>query len=62
MVEGDGRTLLGRQTAEALNLLRVGPFQANSVDSGRPDSVVREKYKHLFRCWSFEGLRIKTAC
>ena len=48
VVEGDGRTLLGRETAEALNLLRVGPFQANSVDSGRPDSVVREKYKHLF--------------
>ena len=48
LVEGDGRTLMGRETAETLNLLRVGPFQTNSVDSGRPDSVVREKYKHLF--------------
>ena len=48
VVEGDGCTPLGRETPEALNLMRVGPFQANSVDSGRPDSDFREKYKHLF--------------
>ncbi|XP_022788169.1 uncharacterized protein K02A2.6-like [Stylophora pistillata] len=48
VVEGDGRTLLGRETAEVLSLLRVGPFQANSVDGGRPDGSVREKYKELF--------------
>ena len=48
MVEGDGCTLLGRETAEALNLLRIGPFQANSVDGGRPDGDVREKYELLF--------------
>ena len=48
VVEGDGRTLLGRETAEALNLLRIGPFQTNSVDGGRSDGDVREKYKHLF--------------
>ena len=34
VVKGDGRTLLGRETAEILNLLRVGPFQANNVVSG----------------------------
>lgn len=33
MVEGNGRTLLGHETARVLNLLCVGPFQANSVDS-----------------------------
>ena len=48
VIEGDGRTLLGRETAEALNLLRIGPFQTNSVDGGRSDGDVREKYKHLF--------------
>ncbi|PFX12923.1 Uncharacterized protein K02A2.6 [Stylophora pistillata] len=48
VVEGDGRTLLGRETAEVLNLLRVGPFQANSVDGGRPDGSIRGKYKELF--------------
>ena len=48
VVGGDGRTLLGRETAEALNLLRIGPFQANSVDSEWSDVDVREKYKHLF--------------
>ena len=48
VVEGDGRTLLGRETAEVLNLLRIGPFQTKSVDGGRSDGDVREKYKHLF--------------
>ncbi|PFX20112.1 Transposon Tf2-6 polyprotein [Stylophora pistillata] len=48
VVEGDGRTLLGRETTEVLNLLRVGPFQANTGDGGRPDGDVREKYKQLF--------------
>lgn len=48
VVEGDGCRPLGRETPEALNLMRVCPFQANSVDSGRPDSDFREKYKHLF--------------
>ncbi|PFX12441.1 Uncharacterized protein K02A2.6 [Stylophora pistillata] len=46
--EGDGRTLLGRETAGVLNLLRVGTFQANSVDGGRSDGSVRQKYKELF--------------
>ena len=32
VVEGNGRTLLGHETARVLNLLCVGPFQANSVD------------------------------
>ena len=48
VVVGDGRTLLARETAKALDLLRVGPFRANIVDGGGPDGDVREKYKHLF--------------
>lgn len=32
VVECNGHTLLGHETARVLNLLCVGPFQANSVD------------------------------
>ena len=45
VVKGDGRTLLGRETAEVLNLLHIGPFQANNVDNGGLESCIREKYK-----------------
>ena len=31
VVKGDGRTLLGRETAETLGLLRVGPLKVKSV-------------------------------
>ena len=48
VVKGDGRTLLGRETAEILNLLHIGPFQANNVVSGGLESCIREKYKALF--------------
>lgn len=48
VVEGNGHTLLGHETARVLNLLCVGPFQANSVDGQQSDSDVRKKYKHLF--------------
>ena len=48
VVKGDGRTLLGRETAEVLDLLHIGPFQANNVDSGGLESCVREKYKAVF--------------
>ena len=48
VVKGDGRTLLGRETAEVLSLLRIGPLQANSVGGGQLDGDIREKYKHLF--------------
>lgn len=48
VVKGDGRTLLGRGTAEALSLLHIGPFQANNVVSGQLESDIREKYKELF--------------
>ena len=47
VVKGDDRTLLGRETAEVLNLLHIGPFQANNVDSGGLASCIREKYKAL---------------
>ncbi|PFX12183.1 hypothetical protein AWC38_SpisGene23897 [Stylophora pistillata] len=45
VVEGDGRMLLGCETAKALNLLCVCPFQANSVDGGRPDGDVKKCVK-----------------
>ena len=48
VIKGDGRTLLGREIAEALRRLRIGPFQANSVNGGRLDGDVRETYKHSF--------------
>ena len=43
VVKGNGWTLLGRETAEILNLLHIGPFQANNVDSGRLESCIQEK-------------------
>ena len=48
VVKGDGRTLLGRETAEILNLLHIGPFLENNVDSGGLESCIPEKYKALF--------------
>ena len=48
VVKGDGRTLLSRETAEILNLLHIGPFQTNNVDSRGLESCIREKYKALF--------------
>ncbi|XP_068758051.1 uncharacterized protein [Montipora capricornis] len=60
VVKGDGRTLLGRETAEILNLLYVGPFQANNVDSRGVESCIREKYKALFTGVGFlKGYELK---
>ena len=33
---------------EILNLLHIGPFQANNVDSRGLEGCIREKYKALF--------------
>ena len=48
VIEGEGRTLLDRETAEVLNLLFIGPLQANNVTSGQLESDIRAKYKSLF--------------
>ena len=48
VIEGEGRTLLGRETAEVLNLLFIGLLQANNVTSGQLESDIRAKYKSLF--------------
>ena len=48
MIEGEGRTLLGLETAEVLNLLFIGLLQANNVTSGQLESDIRAKYKSLF--------------
>ena len=47
VIEGDGRTLLGRETAEMLSLLHVGPLQVNSVVSEHSEDI-RRKYQDLF--------------
>ena len=48
VIEGEGRTLIGRETAEVLNLLFIVPLQANNVTSGQLESDIRAKYKSLF--------------
>ena len=48
VVQGDCRMLLGCETVELLNLLHIGSFQVNNVDSGGLESCFREKYKALF--------------
>ena len=45
VVKGDGRTLLGRETEQILNLSHIGLFQANNVDTRGLQSCIREKYK-----------------
>ena len=47
-VKGNGRTLLGRETAEILSRLRVGPSQANNVTSRQLESDIRDRHKDLF--------------
>ena len=60
MVKNDGRTLLGSETAEILNLLHIDPFQANNVVSGGLESYIREKYKALFTDVGFlKGYELK---
>ena len=49
VVNGDGRTLLCRDTAETLNLLRIGPIHSvNNVGVETTDQDIRDKYKELF--------------
>ena len=48
VVKGDGRMLLNYETVEILNLLYIGPFLVNIVDSGGLESCIRAKYKALF--------------
>ena len=49
VIYGDGRTLLCRDTAEKLNLLRIGPIHSmNSVEEETTDQGIRDKYKELF--------------
>ena len=49
VVNGDGRTLLCRDTAEKLNLLRIGPIHSvNNVGVETTDQDIRDKYKELF--------------
>ena len=48
VIKGNGWMLLGRETAEILNLLHNGPFQVNNVDSGGLESCIWEKCEALF--------------
>ncbi|XP_015772539.1 PREDICTED: uncharacterized protein LOC107350812 [Acropora digitifera] len=59
VVKGDGRTLLGRGTAMDLDILRVGPVQANSVSGGLDDDI-RGRYSALFnRVGLLKGYKLK---
>ena len=49
VVNGDGRALLCRDTAEKLNLLRIGPIHSvNNVGVETTDQDIRDNYKELF--------------
>lgn len=61
VVKDDGRTLLGCETADILNLLHIGRFQANNVDGAGLESCIRVEIQGLVDlCWSLEGMRAKT--
>ena len=46
IIDGGGRTLLCRDAAEKLNLLRIGPIHpVNSVEVETTDQDIGEKYK-----------------
>ena len=48
IVKGEGRTLLGRETAETLSLLHVRPFPGKSVVSDHVEDDIRWTYWDLF--------------
>ncbi len=48
VVKGRGKTLMGKQTAEELNLLRVGPQVVNSIVSERCVDDLKNQFKPLF--------------
>ena len=49
VMDGDGRTLLCRDTAEKLNLLRIGPSHVvNSVGAETTGQDIKDRYKELF--------------
>ena len=62
VIDGDGRTLLCRDTVEKLSLLRIGPIHSvNSVEVEITDQDIRDKYKELFNgVGLFEELRVET--
>ena len=47
VVEGVGRTLLGQEAALEIDILHIGPVQANRV-SGRMGSEICESFSDLF--------------
>ncbi|XP_070548738.1 uncharacterized protein [Ptychodera flava] len=49
VIKSRGRTLLCRETAERLNLLRVGPIHANSVVDEKSDEDIRREYKDILQ-------------
>ena len=60
-VKGDGCTLLGRGTAMDLEILRVGPVQANSVSGGLDGDIRVEIQCFVQQRWAFKRLRVETA-
>ena len=47
VVKGPGRSLLGKNTAEKLGVLRVGPDVCSLTVEGS-DADIREKYREVF--------------
>ena len=48
VVKGPGRPLLGKNTAETLDMLRVGPDVCGSLTTEGSDADIREKYREVF--------------
>ena len=48
VIKGAGRTLLGRETADTLGLLYVGPLQVNRVGCEHSEDDIRRRYQDLF--------------
>ena len=53
---GDGRTPLGRETAEMLGLLHIGPFHSKSVASEHSEDDIRRRYHDLFTVMSSSSM------
>ena len=54
VVKGDGRTLVGRETAEILNLLTLVPSKRTMLSV---ELYPGEIQGLVYWCWSFEGIR-----
>ena len=60
VIDGEGRTLLCRKTAEELSLLHIGPVEINSIIGERTEPDIRKEYKDLLNgIGLFKGYELK---